>query len=87
MGVWVMKTTIEISDAILLRAKRVAAERGTTLRALVEAGLRTVLEGERRSLQPFVLRKASYRGRGLRPEVDEGGWARIMEVSYEGRGG
>ena len=39
-----MKTTIEISDALLEAAKQQAGDRATTLRALVEEGLRTVLE-------------------------------------------
>lgn len=34
-----MKTTIEVSDALLNRAKRVALERNTTLRALIEEAL------------------------------------------------
>ena len=35
-----MKTTIELSDALLEAAKRLAQSRGTTLRAVVEEGLR-----------------------------------------------
>lgn len=42
-----MKTTLEISDELLLRAKQAALERGTTLRAIVEEALR-------RSLGPVV---------------------------------
>ena len=38
-----MKTTIDISDSLLEKARRVAASRGTTVKALVEAGLRQVL--------------------------------------------
>jgi hypothetical protein len=34
-----MKTTVEIEDRLLRRAKRLAAERGCTLRELIEAGL------------------------------------------------
>ncbi|MBT9554612.1 MAG: type II toxin-antitoxin system VapB family antitoxin [Myxococcales bacterium] len=38
-----MKTSIEIDDQLYRRARLVAVENGTTLRALVEAGLRAVL--------------------------------------------
>lgn len=39
-----MKTTIDIADPLFDRARRLARERGTTLRALVEDGLRRVLD-------------------------------------------
>lgn len=39
-----MKTTIDIAPALLAEAKRRARAEGTTLRALVEAGLRRILE-------------------------------------------
>jgi Bacterial antitoxin of type II TA system, VapB len=80
-----MKTTIEVSDAVLTAAKSMAAREGTTVRALVEEGLRKVLE-ERRAKATFRLRKTTFRGRGLRPEVREGGWEAIRELAYEGRG-
>ena len=38
-----MKTTIEINDELFRSARRRAADTGTTLRALVEEGLRSVL--------------------------------------------
>jgi hypothetical protein len=38
-----MKTTLEIDDRLLERAKRHAAARGTTLRAVVEESLRARL--------------------------------------------
>jgi hypothetical protein len=38
-----MKTSIEIEDQLYRRARLAAVETGTTLRALVEAGLRAVL--------------------------------------------
>ena len=41
-----MKTTVEISDALLVRAKRHAQKVGLPLRALIEDGLRRVLEVE-----------------------------------------
>ena len=41
-----MKTTVEISDALLARAKRYARSMGKPLRALIEDGLRRVLQDE-----------------------------------------
>lgn len=38
-----MKTTLDIQDELLLRAKRQAKKTGRTLRALVEEGLRLAL--------------------------------------------
>lgn len=38
-----MKTTVEIPDALLVRAKRHAKKTGQPLRALIEDGLRRVL--------------------------------------------
>jgi hypothetical protein len=80
-----MKTTVEIVDPLLAEAKRVAAREGTTVRALIEEGLRRVLE-ERQATQRFVLRRASFGGKGLHPEVGEGSWERIRDLIYEGRG-
>ncbi len=81
-----MKTTVEISDPLLQEAKVAAERERTTLRALVEEGLRRVL-GERRTRKEFRLRKASFRGKGLQPEIGEGSWERIRDAIYEGRGG
>lgn len=81
-----MKTTVEIPDALFAEAKRVAAEEGTTLRELVEAGLREVVQRRRRP-RPFRLRDAGLGGRGLRPEFAGGDWARLRDAAYEGRGG
>ncbi len=39
-----MKTTIDINDALFHGARQLATDKGTTLRALVEEGLRMVLE-------------------------------------------
>jgi hypothetical protein len=57
MVIWV-KTTIDIADVLLVDAKERAHQRGTTLRALVEEGLRTVLdrppEGDGYRWEPVV---------------------------------
>lgn len=81
-----MKTTVEISDALLEAAKAEAAQRGTTLRSLLEEGLRRVLD-ERSRERGFTLRDASVSGRGLDPGVREGSWGGVRALIYEGRGG
>jgi Arc/MetJ family transcription regulator len=81
-----MKTTIEISDSLLDEAKRLAAKEGTTVRAYVEQGLRRVV-AERKSRGLFRLRKATFKGNGLQPGVQEATWDRIRETIYQGRGG
>jgi hypothetical protein len=47
-----MRTTVEISDDLLVKAKRVAAERNTSLRALIEEGLRDHLDAMARRETP-----------------------------------
>ncbi len=80
-----MKTTVEIPDSLAEEAKAVAAREKTTLRALIEAGLRQVLHDRRRGIC-FPLRDASFRGRGLQPEFRDGDWVRIRETAFAGRG-
>lgn len=59
-----MKTTVEIPDALLDEAKKVAAREGTSVRALIEDGLRHVVSASK-PRHPFRLRKASFKGLGL----------------------
>jgi len=80
-----MKTTIEIADTLLSEVRQLASRDRTTLRALVEEGLRQVLR-ERRQVSEFRLREASFGGRGLRPEIREDDWDTVRSMAYEGRG-
>jgi len=79
-----MKTTIELSDSALDELRRLAEREGTTLRALLEEGARAVISSHA-DRPPFKLRKASFRGKGLRAEVAGQSWDAIRELSYEGR--
>lgn len=81
-----MKTTLDISDPLLVEAKKLAAHEGTTLRALVEQGLRHIVADRKLRKPPFRLRKASFKGRGLRAQAANAGWDRLRELAYEGRG-
>jgi hypothetical protein len=80
-----MKTTVEIPESLLGQAKRLAAQERTTVRALVEEGLRRVL-AERKRSKPFKLRKVSFRGHGLQAQMAGASWQRIRDSAYEGRG-
>src|SRR5262245_11614996 len=57
-----MKTTIEIADALLEQARAVAAEEGTTVRALVESGLRWRVEERHTRYGTFKLVDESVGG-------------------------
>ncbi len=81
-----MKTTVEISDQALQEAKRVAAQEGTTLRALLEDGLRRVLAERRRRRAGFRLRKVTFKGRGMSPEFAGASWAEMRDAAYRGHG-
>lgn len=80
-----MKTTIDIADPLLEAAKKTAAREGTTLRALVELGLRQVIDSRKRNTA-FRLRKASFRGKGLQPAAKELSWEQMRELAYGDRG-
>jgi hypothetical protein len=80
-----MKTTIDIAEPLLSQAKQVAAAEGVTLRELVEDGLRRVLE-ERERRVTFRLRRASFRGQGLQPDVAAGSWEDLRDFAYKDRG-
>ena len=80
-----MKTTIEVADALMAEARRVAQRDRTTLRAIVDAGLRRELKA-RRASGGFELRLVTFRGDGLHPQAGEGAWERLRDFIYEGRG-
>lgn len=80
-----MKTTVEISDALLDQARKAAERRGVTLRTLIEEGLRVAVKST--SPRPrFRLRNASFAGQGLDPAFDGAEWQQLRDAAYKGRG-
>jgi hypothetical protein len=79
-----MKTSVDVSDPLLNRARELAAREGRSLRELIEEGLRMVLE-RHESTGEFRMRDASVGGRGLRGEFRYDDWGKILEASYERR--
>ena len=80
-----MKTTVELPDALLREAKRVALREKTTVRALIERGLRSVV-GARGSADRFTLRRAAFKGDGLVAGRSLDDWETIRDLSYSERG-
>ena len=74
-----MKTTIDVSDALFNSAKALAQQNQTTLRALVEEGLRRVLADSQARAKPvFKLSNASVRGRDILT-ADPRRWQQLEE--------
>ncbi len=82
-----MKTTIDIADPLLQEAKKVASREHTTLRSLIEEGLRTVIVKHKQPGKKFKLQKASFNGNGLQEEFRGEGWEKIRSEAYKGHGG
>lgn len=80
-----MRTTVRLPDDLLKEAKRRAAERGTTLTALIEEALRETLsrgrEGESRA-EPVSLTTAG--GTGVQPGVDLDDSAGLLDLMESG---
>lgn len=65
-----MRTTIRLSDDLLRKAKKKAAEDGRTLTSLVEEGLKSVLAEPRRGRRTRVRLPVSSVSGGTMPGVD-----------------
>ena len=76
-----MKTTIELSDDVLTRAKRQAQREGKTLREVVEQALRQQLDAGENG-RPFKLKRHVFKGKGRQPGVAEGDWESIRDLIY-----
>jgi hypothetical protein len=81
----IMKTTIDISENLLHRAKELARKEKTTLKELTEEGLQLVLSrrgrGSSRKIKPVVIQ-----GQGLSPAFRGKSWAEFRDEIYRGYG-
>ena len=80
-----MKTTIEMSDPLFRSAKELAQRSQTTLRALIEEGLRRVIsDSQVKAKSAFKLKNASVGGKiVLTP--DPAHWQHLEEKHVIGR--
>jgi hypothetical protein len=79
-----MKTTIELPDSLLARAKRHARKLGKPLRALVEEGLRRVLESEPARTRYRLPDHSAGRAGDPNP-LETLSWQELRDEIYAGR--
>ncbi len=80
--VYHMKTTIEISDFLLEKAKRLSRRQNRTLREVVEESLRKLLGAEAAERGNFKLKTCTTKGKGMQRGMVEGDWHKIRELIY-----
>jgi hypothetical protein len=79
-----VKTTVELPDALLQRAKRYARKTGRPLRALIDEGLRRVLDEPARA-SAYRLPDRSVGEPGARNPLASYGWSELRDEIYGGR--
>lgn len=75
-----MKTTIEIADSLLLRAKTRAREKNVTLRSLIEESLAATLE---KPLESAEILPVTFKGNGLSRDFQDASWDKIRDEIYQ----
>ncbi len=76
-----MKTTVDIAEPMLQEVKRIAAVEGTTLRALVDEGLRHVIAEREKQQTGFRLRDGRFHGDGGVPGIDINDWMSFKHLA------
>jgi hypothetical protein len=79
-----MKTTVEISDALLARARRYARKVGKPLRAIIEEGLRRVLQEETGPVRYRMPDRSVGQAGGTDP-LESLSWQDLRDVIYSER--
>ena len=86
MASHIMKTTVQIPDALLAEIQKIAVKNKTTLRALMQEGLQHVVEREQKKKIPFKLRDMSVGKPGEPWGLEGKSWEEIRDLIYEDRG-
>jgi hypothetical protein len=74
-----MKTTIEIADPLLARAKARAREKRITLRSLIEESLAAALDQPESDVR---VRPVTFQGKGLSREFEGASWDQVRDAIY-----
>ena len=75
-----MRTTIRLDAPLLAEAKKLAADRGRTLTAVIEDALREVLARRSQTRPGRKVKFTTFGGKGLRPGVDLDNSAALVDL-------
>jgi hypothetical protein len=75
-----MRTTINLPDELILRAKKAALEADTTLTEIIENALREALAKPRRRAKRKEFKLITYGKGGLRPGVDLDDTSALLDI-------
>lgn len=79
--IWVthMKTTVELSDELLERTRKLALREGKTLKALIEEGLQRTLQARTATARTKAFSIEPFAGNGLSAEFSDASWQQIRD--------
>jgi hypothetical protein len=75
-----MRTTVNIDDHLLMKAKKIAVSSNSTLSSLVETALKEMLNRRSPTPKKKKIKLVTYRGRGLRHGVDLDDSAALLDL-------
>jgi len=77
-----MKTTVEISDDLLARSRKLLKQQGGTLRSLLEEGLTIILKERTGRMEKPRITPVTFAGKGLQPQMQGKNWEQIRSKIY-----
>jgi metal-responsive CopG/Arc/MetJ family transcriptional regulator len=75
-----MRTTLRLEDHLLAEVKKLAAETGSTMTAVIEDALREKLARRTAPQSRSKVKFTTFRGKGLRPGVDLDNSAALLDL-------
>jgi hypothetical protein len=76
-----MKTTFDIADNILVRAREVSKAESVPLKVMVEEGLKVILDRHSQRKVPRV-EPVTFKGEGLSEAFRTASWSEIRDAAY-----
>jgi hypothetical protein len=80
-----MRTTLRISDDLMIHARRIAAESGRTLTSVIEDALRSAFSQRFAPRTAARVRLHTFKGKGLLPGVDLDDNSMLLDLMEKSR--